>query len=121
MLTITMAQKADISTQTVDPFKDSSSELENRFKKIEAEIENSKKYKITEVAALSFITYGVCSSVFLAIGNDSPLLNAFIPTTGFIISTFVKDKVLTLFQRAKSCLNCFGSSKNEKTDIAQIV
>ncbi|NGX28267.1 MAG: hypothetical protein K940chlam1_00442 [Candidatus Anoxychlamydiales bacterium] len=124
MLTAVIRKKVDIFTQTQDlpNTQDTNrSNIEFRLNQIEAELENSKKYNIKETAALSIITYGVCSSIFLAIGNDSPLLNAFIPTTGFVISTFVKDKIFNLFQRAKNCLNCFRSSNKQESDIEQIV
>ena len=44
-------------------------------------------YKIKEVLTLSLLTYAATSGVFYLIGNEDPLLNAFVPTTGYFIST----------------------------------
>lgn len=127
MFTVVMPQR-DASTQISEigivgneNSLDSKS-IELRLSKLETEIANLKEYKIKEVAVLSIITYGVCSSIFLAIGSEEPLFNAFVPTTGFVISTLVKDRVLNLFQRAKNgCLSCFRSSNNVESNIVQIV
>ncbi len=69
-----------------------------------------KTYKIKEVLTLSLLTYAATSGVFYLIGNEAPLLNAFVPTTGYFISTLEKEKVVNLAQRIKNTLmSCFSS------------
>lgn len=78
-----------------------------------------KVYKIKEVVALTLLTYLATSAVFYSIGNDSPLLNAFVPTTGYFISTLESEKMLNLAQRIISSIqSCFSflSKKIANTD-----
>lgn len=83
----------------------------------QTDLEESKKdaneYKIKQTLILTFLTYGATSGVFYAIGNEAPLLNAFIPTTAYFISTLEAPKVQNLATRIKNSISrCFCTSKN---------
>lgn len=79
---------------------------------------DSSAYKIKEVLTLSLLTYAATSGVFYLIGNEAPLANALVPTTGYFISTLEKEKVVNLAQRAKntiqSCFSLFTRKKDER-------
>lgn len=78
-------------------------ELEKRIKVIEernARVEADKKWEVswTRRISIATLTYLIIVSYFIAINNNDPLINAAVPTLGFLLSTLVLRKVRSLWQ-----------------------
>ncbi|NGX63481.1 MAG: hypothetical protein KR126chlam6_00893 [Candidatus Anoxychlamydiales bacterium] len=79
-------------------------------------IEDVKVYKIKEVIALTLLTYMATFAVFYAIGNENPFLNAFVPTTGYFISTLKMEEVKNLANRVTDTIQSYFSSLTKRSD-----
>lgn len=62
----------------------------NVIKERNRRVEKDKAWEVswTRRGFIALITYLVASIIFILLGNNTPLLNAFIPTVGYILSTF---------------------------------
>ncbi|HSX23667.1 MAG TPA: hypothetical protein VLE74_01055 [Candidatus Saccharimonadales bacterium] len=81
-----------------------SQDLESRVAAIEARnkrVELDKKWETSWTRRLSIValTYLVVLVYLLAIGNNNPFINAFVPAIGFTLSTSLLRSIRVLWQK----------------------
>lgn len=72
------------------------SEIERRNKKVSLD----KKWETswTRRISIAVLTYVVVLVYLFVIGNDRPWINAFVPPTGFILSTLAVQSIRKIWQ-----------------------
>lgn len=79
----------------------------NTIKERNRRVEKDKAWEVswTRRGFIAMITYIIASIIFVLLKSDIPLLNAFIPTVGYILSTlslpFVKKWWLKSYRNKK--------------------
>ena len=79
-------------------------DLEKRVTAIEkrnAKVEQDKAWETswTRRIALAVLTYIVVASYLFVAENESPLINAFVPAIGFLLSTLVLQRIRDLWKK----------------------
>lgn len=72
-------------------------EIEERNKRVEQD----KAWEISWVRRISVtaLTYAVVAAYLVAINNSAPFANAFVPATGYLLSTLVLSKIRNFWQK----------------------
>ncbi len=78
--------------------------VESRLSAIEARnkrVELDKKWEISLTRRLSIgvLTYAVVFIYLTIIGNNNPLVNAFVPAIGFVLSTALLKSIRDIWQK----------------------
>lgn len=81
-------------------------DLEKRISAIEArnqKVELDKAWEVSWTRRLSIaaLTYMVVATYLIYIDNDQPLINAAVPTVGFLLSTLVLPQIKSFWQSRK--------------------
>ena len=94
--------------------------IQEEIKAIKERNKRVKRDKAWEVSwtrrgFIALITYIVASIIFILLKNNTPLLNAFIPTVGYILSTFSLPFIKTWW--LKSYIKCDSRSSTYKSEV----
>ncbi len=89
----------------------------NIIKERNKRVEGDKAWEMswTRRGFIAFITYIIASIIFILLKNNTPLLNAFIPTVGYILSTLSLPFIKTWW--LKSYIKCDSRSSTYKSEV----
>lgn len=72
-------------------------ELRNKKVELDKAWETSKTRRLS----IASLTYLVVAGYLITIGNDQPLINAFVPVVGYLLSTLLLPKIKASWQSSR--------------------